>query len=320
MNFHFIGLDNFFYHTLYDGFNNEPNTLTVLPEKCNHSKIWNAFLGWKLPFPELRALLFYWAFRDKKYIDKKKYSNGLTNCFIVYGRTLEFYGPCLLLLLKRINPNAFFVCYLGDVASTYRFHINFIKKHFDEIFSCDIKDANSQGIKFLQEPYSIIINDTPTIQYDFCFIGNEKGRLKKIINIFENLSKRGYKCAFYINGVNKAEQKYTNLITYNNYLDYSEVIDIERKSRCIVEVLQEEADTTTTRYSEALLYRKYLLTDSTYLKNSKTKPPNIISIDYCNWDNIDKIKEKLSYDITYYQKMFSIDSMTKTIEKNLICD
>ncbi len=319
MKFCFVSIQNKFYNTLYCDFQNYPNHLVEVPSEIGRSKLVNALIGWKLPFPWIRAKIFYPLYSSGNSFGKA-FANfrGESNvCYIIYGRVLQLYGPCIVTAIKKKNPNAKIVSYLGDVVSTFTFNIESIKKHFDLVLSCDRKDAQKHGMLFLQEPYSRINNDETTIEYDFMFVGSEKGRLDRIIDIYESLSFKGYKCIFYINGVRKNKQVYNDQIIYNTYLDYEDVVNLIRKSRCIIEVLQVDADTTTTRYSEALLYKKYLLTDSEYLSKTTDVPPNIICFDYKDWSVIDRIYQPLDYNVNHYIDVLSIETMTKHIEKYL---
>lgn len=317
----FFSLDNEFYNALYYGFmHGEGRKLISIPASIHRSKITNVLIGWKLQFPWLRSVIFFRMFREALIINAKELTftdNKNKNCYIIYGRVLEFYGPCLLRYLKQNDPEGIFVCYLGDVVSSFTFSISSLKKKFDLIFSCDKKDAAKHEILFLQEPYSYIESDEFPIEFDFSFVGSEKGRLNKILTIYEVLTGNGYKCKFYINGVREEEQRYPEDIIYNHYISYHEVVNIIKKSRCIIEVLQEEADTTTTRYSEALLYHRYLLTDSEYLRNMNPTPPNIIPIDYSCWDNLEKINQPLHYDNTVYIEELSIHKMILSIDNYL---
>lgn len=320
MKFCFVSIENSFYHTLYCDFNKAPNSLVEVPAKLVRGRFINALIGWKLPMPWIRSKIFYFLYNNPTKLDvlSDEMKKGSDVCFIVYGRVFDFYGPCIVNYLKKLNYQAKVVLYLGDVVNTYTYNIDSIRTHFDMVFSCDRKDAKEHGLMFLQEPYSQINTEKVSVEYDFLFVGSEKGRFDKLIRIYEALTAKDYKCVFYINGVNESRQVYRDKIIYNTYLEYDKVVNLLKKSRCIIEVLQIDADTTTTRYSEALLYKKYLLTDSVYLSKNTDIAPNIICFDYKDWSVIDRIYKPLEYDLNRYIDELSIKTMTNNIEKSLL--
>ena len=61
---------------------------------------------------------------------------------------------------------------------------------------------------------------------------------------------------------------------------------------------------------------KYLITDSDYLRHMPDLPSNIITIDYSNWDCLEKIRLNQSFDNTNAIKDLSIQTMIGTISKD----
>ena len=317
MQYYFFSIDDNFYNTLYSGFSKIQGYNLVsmkLTYKC--PAIARIIKSWKLPFSpwfrgKIAGKLFYYSFFEKLFSVK-----GQGNCYIIYGRILECYGPALLTFLKKKDKNGIFICYLGDVVDSFNFKIKDLFKGFDFIYSLDRKEAKKYGMKFLQEPYSYKLISVRPEKYDVLFVGSAKNRLKKIYTVYDKLKEKKFRCKFFITGVPKEKQKQKEDIVYNEYLDYNSILDLISESRAILEILQKDADTTTTRYSEALLYNKYLVTDSDYLRLSSNLPQNIISIDYSNWECLEKIRLDQVFDNSSAIKALSIEAMIETISKD----
>ncbi|MBR4680565.1 MAG: hypothetical protein IKP03_05620 [Fibrobacter sp.] len=317
MQYYFFSIDDSFYNTLYSDFSKIQRCNLVsmgLTYKC--PALARIIKSWKLPTSpwirgKIAGKLFYYSFFDNYFPIK---SQG--NCYIIYARVLECYGPSLLTYLKKKDKNGIFICYFGDVVESFNLKIKDLFKGFDLIYSLDRKDAKKYGLRFLQEPYSYNPIPSKTQKYDVVFVGSAKNRLDKIYTVYDKLKEKNFRCKFFITGVPNEKQKQDEDIIYNKYLDYSAILNLISESRAILEILQEDADTTTTRYSEALLYNKYLITDSDYLRHSSNLPSNIIPIDYSNWDCLEKIKLNQTFDNTNAIKDLSIQTMIETISKD----
>lgn len=319
--FYFIGINNSFYNTLYGEFNNPPNKYLIsLSEFPNVIQPIKKLNGWRLPLPWLRGkianTLYMQNYLNSQmknlHIDRDK-----QNYFIVYGRILDIYGPAIVEYLKSIDPKSVIICYLGDVVGSFRFNIENIKRKFNAVFSLDRKDALNNDVLFLQEPYSYISLADEEKLYDVTFIGAAKDRYDKLINVYSSLLHEGYKLNFYITGVPEEKQLFKESIHYNTYLDYNDVLKQIGQSRCILEILQGGADTTTTRFSEAVIFRKNLLTNSDYLRSLKSLPPNIFTFKADTVGEFRDIVQYHDYDNSYWVKELSIDNMINTIKVNI---
>ena len=318
MQYYFFSIDDCFYNTLYSDFSKIQGCHLVsmkLIYEC--PVIAKKIRSWKLPFftwirGRIAGRLFYYSFFDKLFSIQNK-----GNCYIIYGRILEYYGPTLLTYLKKKDENGVFICYLGDVAESFNFKIKNLFKEFDFIYSLDRKETKKYGLKFLQEPYSYNPIPSKEEKIDVLFVGSAKNRLDKIYTVFDKLKEKNFRCKFFITDVPNEKQKQNKDIVYNEYLDYNTVLDLISESRAILEILQKDANSTTTRYSEALLYNKYLITDSEYLRHTPSLPSNIIPIDYSNWECLEKIKQEQSFDNTSAIKDLSIQTMIETISKDI---
>uniref|UniRef100_I5AW50 Glycosyltransferase n=1 Tax=Eubacterium cellulosolvens (strain ATCC 43171 / JCM 9499 / 6) TaxID=633697 RepID=I5AW50_EUBC6 len=237
--------------------------------------------------------------------------------FIVYGRLLEWISVSLPRVLKDTYKHATVVCYFGDLINKHDMDFEVVKKECDYICTFDKGDAKKYDIAFCQEPYSGFDMSYVESVYDICFIGRAKDRLNKIINLFEYFEKNKLKCDFYIFDVPPDELLYPEKICYNTYLDYKDVIRHIKSSKCVLEVMQGEAVSPSTRFAEALIYNKSLLTDC----NSKEikSVPNVFYFDEIEKIEIDELLREYNYTNNYWIDYFSIEKMIDRIieiEKN----
>lgn len=176
----------------------------------------------------------------------------------------SYYSPYLVNFLKRKYKDK-------DVILYYRNHIDdpsALKKVKSDIsiWSYDPQDCEKYGLKFNTQFYftSIFANNNiiETQQnYDFFFIGQIKGRKTIINEVNTILQKMGYKVLFYVIDETKKDSP------SNRYIDYTEVIELMSRSRCIVDLVGAWQKGLTLRPLEALFAQKKLLTNFKEIKD-----------------------------------------------------
>jgi hypothetical protein len=244
----------------------------------------------------------------------KKFDNCMPLCFIIYGRYLVYCGKQLIDYLRHTYPNCKVVCYVGDLIETYPRDFSNNLHYFDAVFSLDKMDATNHGFFFLEEPFSVcdIKRDPGLEQSDVTFIGSAKDRLRDILCVYEILQENGLTCDFHITGVKKPEQSYSDRISYNRKMSFAQVIQHVISSKCILEILQKNMSSPTTRASEAIVYGKKLLSNCSELMEKPYYNPNYISI-FSNPNDIDIYflkKESGNIDYGYIESL----SLLKFVE------
>ena len=252
--------------------------------------------------------------------------NGLINSdndekvFIIMARAYEKYGINLVAHLREKYPSCKIVLYLTDLIRNMRFSIDKAKGYFDVVCSFDKGEAEANNLGYVMEPFSsILLSKIPNReepQFDVTFVGAAKGRYEKIMSLYNTLSNKGLTCEFYIVGVEKEKQIKAKGIHYDEYLDFEKVLMEVAKSRCVVEIMQEGGYSATTRYAEAMLFKKNLITDCPALKNSKEK--GIIYFDNETVFNPNEIRMKNEIDTIRFTSYFSIDSFINSMETHLM--
>lgn len=234
--------------------------------------------------------------------------------FIIYARIWEFSGNQIKKYLKRIFPKAKFVVYFGDVISSFDIDLDKTRNSFDSCTTFDKSEAEKYNFKFLQEPFSFVDYGRFDNEYDITFVGAAKNRLNEIYLAYEKAKNLGFKNDFHIFNVSDSEMKYTTEIAFNKWMSFEEVMEHVFKSNAIFEVMQKDGYSPTTRYAQALLYKKYLITNCRAFKDKKDLPPNIIYFENPKDIDFSKIKEPLEYDNKEYIKKFSIETYIASLE------
>ena len=134
---------------------------------------------------------------------------------------------------------------------------------------------------------------------DLFFVGQNKGRLPLLIDLFEKCQNKGLRCDFHIVGVEESQMQYPKMIEYNRHMTYEEVICRVKHTKCVINLVQENGEGVTMRDYEALKYNKYLLTNNYSLKETGLyTDQQIIWIDNFD-DRIECINTELPFMIDY---------------------
>lgn len=209
--------------------------------------------------------------------------------FLLYESFHLTYSRTFLRYLKKKYPNSKLCFMFSNPADKYnKTKVGFIKKYLDAIITFNRKDAIENNYLFCPlQPYKVPIYDGQLEEHsDLFFIGVDKGRLEKLLFIYEHLSSKGVKCDFYIVGVPDDKQRYSDKIHYNQRLTYEEVLKKVASTNCVLEVLQNEENYISIRTIEAMQYHTKLLTSSNSIKNSSLYNENIVQV-FDEVENID---------------------------------
>jgi len=212
---------------------------------------------------------------------KHNFKDGRPVCFIISGR---YISPEYLRYLKRNNPNAKFVKIHRDLLAYWKqrnpqFTDKIVKEIFDLNLTYDAIDAEKHGMTYIDE-FESKINVPKAKNYplsDVFFAGRAKDRLDKLIQIYDVLENAGLKCDYYLTNVPSYLQTARKGIIYaKKNMPYSKMLYLSVNSRCILEVNQEGAVGYTSRFLEAVIYNKKLITDNSFITNSKFFNPKYV--------------------------------------------
>ena len=212
----------------------------------------------------------------KKYFSKMKFNQTDDKiCFVLYSRTYEDFRKTIVHYLKSRYKDCVVCVYYGDLSYRHLFDVNEVKKEVDFVLSFDEKESEKYGLFYLLEPFSLSIRDMSELRTKDCssikdisFVGHAKNRLKKILDIYSFFASNGISSEVYISGTKKKERKFKKDIKYKK-IDFLSLLNSVVNSRCILEVMQNDGVSPTTRFAEAIVLDRYLLTDCIYFKNNK---------------------------------------------------
>lgn len=218
----------------------------------------------------------------------------------------------------HLRKNIVMIMVMANVVSSKKKLLMKRFKLFDHIFSWDKADAKKYRMIYHPPYYSSIqMPEKNELQSDCFFIGNSKGRLNILHQIYKGVTAAGGKAEFYIAGVKKKHQIEKG-IHYNKTMPYQEVLAHDMASNCIVEVIAENQVGQTLRAEEAIIGNKKLLTNNIYMKDSPYYKSGHIRIfsDLCDKD-IEFIMKKEEVEYNYkddYSPIHLIDHIN-AIEK-----
>lgn len=143
------------------------------------------------------------------------------------------------------------------------------------VWTYDDYDARKYNI-FLQKNYwvrEMIFQQRKTPIYDVFFVGRDKGRRQKLLELEKELQEMGLKTKFIItkNGKLSREKSY-----YQKPISYEQVIEYDTQSRSILNIVMENQEGVTMRDMESIAIGVKLITTNR----------NIINKDCYNKNNI----------------------------------
>lgn len=215
--------------------------------------------------------------------------------------------PGYIQYLKRKYKNSKFVLIHRDLVSLYHkripcFSRELVKKLYDLELSFDFGDCEKYGLIHFDEFESKLydLNDNKEYQYDVFFAGAAKNRLSLLVNIYDYLVSHDIRVIYYITGASREERiNRDNIIYADKNMNYRQMLKCTLASKCILEVQQVGAVGYTSRYLEAVMYNRKLITNNNTIVNSNFYNKNGINIfDTVDEISIDFIKSSI-YDFKY---------------------
>lgn len=196
--------------------------------------------------------------------------------------------------LKKSHPNSLNAYLFSDKVEITApfFSIDTIKSEFDAVLSYNDKDVEKYSlIKDSVKPcdFSNVQDDDTIEKSDIFYVGKDKGRLKDILTVFEKAKALNLKCDFTILGVPEEQRKYCDEIEYEKRIPYLEMLKRVRRSKCILNIMQEGAEGITLRDYEAITMNKFLITNSKAIKDL----PNYNKDMVIDLENIDEQLDKI---------------------------
>ena len=239
--------------------------------------------------------------------------------FVVYARVYETLGRALTDALRKAFPTAKLCVYFADLQKRFTIDLDCYRRDFDCLFSFDKKQAEQFDMEYLLEPFTYKpfkeMDDAPI--YDVTFVGrvkNDMRRYNDIMKVYEQCRDAGLKCDFHLVDVPRRLQKYPNEIEYNKFMGFEDIIRHVIQSHSVLEILQTDEYSPTTRYTEACLYGRNLITNCDGIRDGfYKKEDSIFLLDEDMHIDTRWIRDSHPVDFDRYRDLFSIESFVKTI-------
>lgn len=263
-----------------------------------------------LPFKELwYPFYFENSFKKNKPLCIVILNHYLPLDYLKYLKTT--YPDCRLVMLhrdflrvsQRANPELPFNPIL-DLEMTY-----------------DEGESAKYGFPHFSEYESKIdipINDT--FESDVFFAGRAKDRLPDLLDAYHKLTSAGLKVYYFLTGVPVDQQVKLPGVEYaQRNMSYREMLYHTVNTRCILETTQKGQKGYTSRFLEAVIYGKKIISNSDYLKNSKFYSSDKVQIvDKMSDIEVSFIKEGNGFVDYNYQGEFSPFRVLDRIDEELV--
>ena len=218
-----------------------------------------------------------------RFLYRSKFSNDKPLCFIIssYNLPLDYF-----VYLRKSHKDCKIIKIYRDLVSAVsrvnnEYSAESASKVFDLCMTYD--DGDALKYNFLQfdeiESKIQLIPDKSYPWSDVFFAGKVKDRFEKILKAYDIFEKIGLKCDFYLTGVEPNKRIERKGIVYaNRQMPYIEMLKKSINTRCMFDVNQGKAQGYTSRFLEAVMYNKKLITDNQRVKSSKFYNPNFIQV------------------------------------------
>lgn len=261
----------------------------------------------------LKWLWFKRCFNDEILQDNNIY-------FIFYESFSLSYSKQFLSYLKYKYNKSKFIFVFTNPPDKYNIHkLSFVKESYNLIITDVLELSEKYGFSFYDvNPISFPdIDFDPSYSSDVFFIGANKGRLPEILKVYEKFKQYNCKCAFFVTGVRKDEQKYSDEIVYNIPLDYDEVLKFIKNTKCILEIVQGGLSYYTFRVYESILFDKKLLTNNRLFAKTRLYSEEYASIIDDSLDVSSLLRNRIDGIQYQYKDAFSFKHFADYIKHNI---
>ena len=150
---------------------------------------------------------------------------------------------------------------------------------FDLLYSYDEGEAVKYNAKAFSE-FESKIDIEISKDYPLCdvfFAGRAKDRLPKLMEAYHKFTQAGITVQYYLTGVpNEARESYPGIVYADDMMSYREMLYRSVNARCMLEINQAGAVGYTSRFLEAVMYNKKLITDNCSIEKTKFYNPQFM--------------------------------------------
>lgn len=164
----------------------------------------------------------------------------------------------------------------------FKFFVRLIKLSGIDIWSFDESDSEKYALNYHPQIYTTSVserNNTREYVYDVLFIGQDKGRFNEIKKINDALCQANMRA--YIHMIKDATGIYNeddNAFLKVEPVSYEENLSLIKKSKALIDIVQQNQTGLTLRTLEAVFYNKLLVTNNKNIVNYDFYNPDLIFI------------------------------------------
>lgn len=211
-------------------------------------------------------IIFRNPFRNQKPICFVFFSSGSFTDHIPYG---------FLDYLKNTFPKSKYAVFYQDLVGVdkRRVTIETFKSCMDAVFSFDYADCEKYGLIYHSLVYSNIDNEIEKIdtESDVYFCGATKNRITNILETYEWLVNRGYRCDFHIITKKESEKRmcdnYPGIMIHESF-SYLENLRHIKSCKYLLEIMQKGGTGYTIRVCEAIAFNKKIISNNLFLSKA----------------------------------------------------
>ena len=253
------------------------------------------------------------------YFFKNDFKTPLPLCFVILNHSIPV---SYFQYLKQSFPNCRIVLLHRDLLKVCKRLAPDLPMNpiLDLEMTFDVGESEQYGFPHFDEFESLVdVVPAEEPECDVYFAGKGKDRLPLLLKMYEKLTTLGLKCSYYLTDVPLEKRVVKPGIVYaERFMTYREMLQHTVDSRCILEINQGGADGYTSRFLEAVMYNKKLLTNNHFIKRSKFYRTDYIKCfdNDCNID-IEFIKDETPVDFGYNGE-FSPLRMIERVDEELV--
>lgn len=212
------------------------------------------------------------------YYFKNIFNDDLPLCFIILNPHISV---DYLKYLRKKHPKCRIVAIHRDLVKIWK-ETNpdfFNNPIFDLEMTFDENEAKKYGMLYFSEFESKmqIPVDANYPLSDVFFAGKAKDRLDRLMEIYHLLTAAGIKCHYYLTEVPESKRENHLDIEYaDKQMTYKQMLYYTVNTQCLLDINQKGAVGYTSRFLEAVMYGKKLITDNNSIKRTKFYNPNFI--------------------------------------------
>lgn len=298
----------------------EMETVTLIDQTIENK--WIRFLYYRLArftdnfrrFHFLKRLFYPWYT-----LLRINYSKEVENCILFFNSGFcHELDDAILGRLRNKDEKLKMILYIVDPMSEFEKTENLkIISRMDLVYSINKNDCEEYGYLYYDLIYSRENNQWRQRERnsDLYYLGSGEDRTDFLQKISRECEKKGVKADFHV--LSNKQRETEGIIRHKTPVPYEENINWIMETNCILEIMHEDFDNPTQRYSEAVVYNKKLLTNNNRITDFKFYNPQFMQIFQTIDDiNIDFIKneEKVEYG---YLNEFSPQFLIQEIDTRL---